>query len=684
MSRTNCAVECWIWTELLAFDRDLPDCGVGQYLRDVNMPVDGISLLLGSPDFILLHGDSGVEDPLFPDVASRFGHESNGIRYRQPWTGCDLMRLIGVLHQNRIKVLVQVFAAGSHNRFHREFLAMHPETAVVYYGQGPTAAEDMLSRLNDGRYLEDIFAEKLAAVLKTYDFDGWHGADWFGPGGSLGGNCSDNLFRQFAEWRGHCEWAPNCDHDIQLLTERVNRVWHHCFNEWNNFITERWTRFWDKMIDVVHRHGGVTMMNSGNTRGVFESRCHLGFDYPTVAAAGVDYLVVETVGNNFGLIKGCDDYRNAYRAALAEYAAVLPDATKLLFLHCVRDVIEAYDVMKHAPAALEAEFHELTSLRRRDSSGTLRRSAAGFLVCLGDAIKTEEWRQIKRWRQRSEALAVTAAGEWRWLCSAEAGNAWRDLWRETGRVPAYRQIAALTANGVDIAETTTEFQAAMPELPTVIPDFDLLPESIRNAILADGRQPLLLLGEEKLPGHLVAAVRVSPARTFGASLWNPVLPMASPLSMFSAADGFRSDENYQGTSIFNRIPSIDIPQDFYVCVAEEMNRQSLAFRQLRMLPRGRCEDAKDKLRTELLQTEDGIAVAIYSSSKTYTTASLRLTPPCNHVILAGEFPMAVLKSDETGIIRTTEPLTPFHIAPEGVAIVLASLNPVPQEDRSPQ
>ena len=43
--------ECWIWTELLAFDCEAPDCGAAAYLERIGFVPTGISFLLSSPDF---------------------------------------------------------------------------------------------------------------------------------------------------------------------------------------------------------------------------------------------------------------------------------------------------------------------------------------------------------------------------------------------------------------------------------------------------------------------------------------------------------------------------------------------------------------------------------------------------------------------------------------------------------
>jgi hypothetical protein len=43
--------ERWIWTELIAFDNERPDLGVGEYIDKAGFVPTAVCLLIGSPDF---------------------------------------------------------------------------------------------------------------------------------------------------------------------------------------------------------------------------------------------------------------------------------------------------------------------------------------------------------------------------------------------------------------------------------------------------------------------------------------------------------------------------------------------------------------------------------------------------------------------------------------------------------
>ena len=145
--------EKWIWLELFAFDPEADDCGVSRYIKNANFTPDGVSLLLNAIDFVLLYNGMDKEYFLYDEVNGRgSGHKK--------WTNYRLRQLVRELKKYGIKVFFSVFTFYWMNKSRKEFIASHPECAVVYSEQGKTRAVDVLSRLDNGQYLEDIFAEK--------------------------------------------------------------------------------------------------------------------------------------------------------------------------------------------------------------------------------------------------------------------------------------------------------------------------------------------------------------------------------------------------------------------------------------------------------------------------------------------------------------------------------------------
>ncbi|MBM3501076.1 MAG: hypothetical protein FJX74_20690, partial [Armatimonadetes bacterium] len=282
--------ERWVWTELIGFDRDQPDRGVAEYLAAAGFVPDGVCLLLTCPDFVLSHRDRPDEVDLPPDFCARNAHERNPLRRRQTWTNWDLKALIRGLHDRGIQVYLTVFTWSS--RFRHAWLRDHPEVGPVVRDAGWSASVNALARLSDGRYLEDLWIEKLTEVLEDYGFNGWHGADGFGPlGGPIYRLCvSDDMVGQFAE-SGAAPLPPevtgSCGHDLEKLEARAAWIWRHAREAWIAFYAERWARFWRKTVAALHARGKRAVINSAWGREPFESLYRYGIDYRRIAKTGV-------------------------------------------------------------------------------------------------------------------------------------------------------------------------------------------------------------------------------------------------------------------------------------------------------------------------------------------------------------------------------------------------------------
>ena len=100
----------WVWTELLAFDRNEPDCGVSAYLEELGFVPEGMCLLVSSPDFLLSHPGKITGRQLPADICARGGQPGNERRQRQEWSDCDLKKLIAGLTNVGVEVYCSCFA----------------------------------------------------------------------------------------------------------------------------------------------------------------------------------------------------------------------------------------------------------------------------------------------------------------------------------------------------------------------------------------------------------------------------------------------------------------------------------------------------------------------------------------------------------------------------------------------
>ena len=489
--------EIWIWTELLAFDNTASDLGVTRYLTECGELPYGISLLLSAADFVVLHQGMEREYSLFADVCTRFGHDGNGIRSRQNWTNYQLRKLIKLLQNKKIKVFFSVFASYFNNQYHQEWASSHREVFLYYDDLGETPGINVLARLKDGTYYEDIFSEKLKMVMTDYCFDGFHGPDYFGPGEVIAHNdCSDSFIGQFIEYLGErCpdELKIKAGNDISLLAGRMKFIWQNLHADYIRFNIERWTSFWKKIIAVLRELGKESMINSAWTKSAMESMYIYGIDYRRIAELGLDYLVVETCAGGLALINGGHDFYFDFAATLAEMKAFLPK-TKVIFLHGVKDVVESYDILKHAPGRLEREFFTLSNIYMV-SHNHLVRCADGFLVCLGDGLTGEDWTYLRSIWNIGFGFAAEQAGDITWLWDNSTIDALLDEYPRLGTWPGFKQISAL----MDIGGVNIQTIARFEELEglsgaIIVPNADLLPPEKLEKLKQYQRGAMVLMG----------------------------------------------------------------------------------------------------------------------------------------------------------------------------------------------
>lgn len=498
--------ERWIWTELIGFDVAQPDHGVRQYLDDAGFVPDAICLLLTSPDFVLSHVDRQDEFELPPDYCSRDGHELGRHRQRQVWTNRQLQRLIAGLHERGIQIYLTFFTQFYHNRFHLEWFSDHPEVGAVYAGLGRRDVICALHRLADGSYFQDLLAVRLVQTMRYYGFDGWHGADGWGPlSGTLWEvSVGDDIVDQFATATGVTvpeEMRVTGDLDVPRLQDRVRWLWTRHRGEWISFWSDRWAAFWQVMLDALHAAGLKGVINSSWGRAPFESLYRYGIDYQKIVAAGIDGIIVETVAAGLHLNGPFQDETRHYDflSMLLLIRAYVP-AAKLIFLHNVHDICEEWDALRHIPCVLEREVFSLANVWLRGSAAgatcnpLLRPAADGFLVCLGDGLEPREWEWLReRWALAFGTNPVSVLGATLvWSDAAMHAQIGDFTARRTWFV--HRLLFHLMAHGapVQAAARLEDLDATSGPLLVLRPE--LLPEAERDRIAAYDRGPVVTIG----------------------------------------------------------------------------------------------------------------------------------------------------------------------------------------------
>jgi hypothetical protein len=667
--------ETWIWAELLAFDNASADQGVSAYLERLGFVPTGISLMASASDFIVLHEPLDVERPLFPDVCTRFGHAGNEERARQDWSNWQLRALVRHLRARGVAVFVSVFAAYHHDRFHREWLSAHPEARIVYAHLGLTDGVSMLARLDDGTYYEDLFVSQLVRVVQDYGFDGFHGPDCLGPGGSLGhSDCSDGITAQFADFLGtHC--PPGLErvsgHEVSRLQQRMDLIWTRLRCEWIEFNLQRWEAFWGKIVRALRPLGIPTMINSGNTKAAFESMYIYGMDYRRVARLGVDYLVVETVAANLALINGGYERHFDFAATLAEMKALVP-AMKVIFLHGVKDVVESYDLLRHAPARLEREFFTLANQYIQGASGVLERCATGFMVCLGDGLAVTEWQYLRRQWQAGYAFTPVRAGELTWLWSEAALDGLLTDYPRHGTWPGYGQVAHLVEfGGLQIHSICRAEHLGRAAGPLLVPNADLIPASLRRELEAYRGGPVVLLGRVPEGGFgaavSVVTCRISADYLMGCAVLHGEL---APSTLAVPASSGAAFADSRPPCFFSERPAyMPIPAEFWTQAAAVIRGNVEAWQERHRVPGCRAQNPQDGLRALTLEDQTGILrTALISCGPTYLVPQYCFTAPPTTVAKVSGFPYTPLVVVEDSI-RSGHNSSPLHIPPYGIVVM---------------
>lgn len=494
--------ERWIWTELIGFDNRLPDRGVADYLETTGFVPDAICLLITSPDFILSHEDHEGEVELPPDFCSRDGHEHNRLRSRQVWTNHQLRSLVAGLRRAGVCVYLTVFTRFYGNRFHHEWVSDHREVCMVFRDAGWGSAINCLSRLADGSYFEDYWIEKLREVLEYYGFDGWHGADGYGPlsGPIYRVSVSDDMVDQFAQHSGielPAVVTQRCDAAPEKLELRADWIWRHVRHEWIEFYADRWAGFWRKVVSALHAAAKKAVINSAWGRAPFESLYRYGVDYRRIAETGVDGIVVETVAAALCMEPSAaasgGRLHHDFLSMLMLVKACVPDM-KLIFLHNVHDIVEEWDAIHHKPAVLEREIYSLSNVFHTRPDGALEPCAAGLLACLGDGLGREEWNWLcERWDLAIGDMPKRALG---------ATLVWSDVALDNQRADftahrswtIHRLLFYLMSKGAPIQTTAHVHSLGAVSGAILVLNPHLLPADELDQVLAYGGGPIILVG----------------------------------------------------------------------------------------------------------------------------------------------------------------------------------------------
>ncbi|GHV02543.1 hypothetical protein FACS1894211_14140 [Clostridia bacterium] len=409
------SMEFWYWIELIGFDKDSEDFGVGAFLNGVGGRADGVSLLLYNMDFVNAYGGIETERFLSPGECSYGGHPYNEDRKIQRWTNFKLKGLIAELQRRGIKVLLSIFNLyrylGENGPAKGAFCASHPELAEFCSLKFKrTDGMNVLKRFPGGAYFEDYFIERAVRVLTDYGFDGWHVADGISSGRLRvqDGDYSDDMVGQFLTARPGislpADIALACDGDRAAHIKRAKYFVENLRYEYTVFLSERFSAFFAKLNGACAAAGKFTVFNNAWARGPFEALFRYGVDYTGYAAENTYAVMFEDVATSMPLFSEAE--QGGFRVPESRRVNCLDEVTiaqsgikcllprmKQLNMTPIKDTQEQWNMIDNAPNEMRA------GIARRDGAhiiadGKFIPVSNGAFYCLSDGLPADKWRFI--------------------------------------------------------------------------------------------------------------------------------------------------------------------------------------------------------------------------------------------------------------------------------------------------
>ena len=322
------------WVELIGFDCEAPDCGVGKYLSRMPRKPQAISLMLDRDTMFRIYDP--VLNPEFDlpeDSCSYNGRRYNSERMRQSWRSTHLRKLVAELKSRG----VEVYAAFFH----------HNEKEMV---------EEPVAEL----------AVKLARFLADFGFTGLHGADGYSPPI----HCLESLER--------LQLSGSEDRNRPQAARRE---------------AVRFAAAWKEIVGRLKEKGLKCYINTCWTLDPYEALFRYGVDYRLLAKTGIDGFVVESSASAGllyrGQVKGRASKQDRSIAMLLRLKACCPE-TPMVLLHAVHDGNEQWSAIRHAPCAMRCEALSMGAV----FYGRHRRALEGYLPCLADGLTAAEWKEV--------------------------------------------------------------------------------------------------------------------------------------------------------------------------------------------------------------------------------------------------------------------------------------------------
>ena len=470
---TSPVCEKLIWIELIGFDNNKPDFGVGDLLSRMEVKPSKIALLLCDTELIHAHENLDQDFRIGAQHCSYVARPYNSERIRQDdWTAFQLRALNRTIKSHGVEVYAAffdyvMFEDSARTRGIPDFDAWnsrHPELLYTLADGSTSRSICHFKHLSDGTLYEDFLAAKLPRFLTDYEFDGWLACDGFAhPRHPIyKGDFSDDVTAQFEQFLGHSLPAGTvAEHSAHILANLRLK--------WMRFCVKRQSDFIRKTIKAAKSAGKGVIAFSAWTRDPFEAIWRYGTDYRDIYDAGADAMVVECsagVVTIEGWNRGEDtEMLDRNRAMIMRISAYVPELP-LYQLYAVKDDCEEYCVLRHAPPLAATEIQSNGALFSAFSG---RQCLAGAMICLGDAIEKHEWNFLDDCLRSIFAIDLSFPQSPMLIMSKKAMENELEAYCTMPVCNSFRICAELIANGAPISLVGGEDEPfGNPDIPVLI------------------------------------------------------------------------------------------------------------------------------------------------------------------------------------------------------------------------
>ena len=468
------------WAELIAFDNTAADYGVAEYLLRLGERPQAVSLLLCDADILHAHVDLAKDFPIGDQHASYFARPGNEDRLRQEWTAWQLRGLVAELARQGVKSYPSFFElslerlAWTVEEYGEKpksslWVDAHPELFCRTRDGKPTRSLNVTKSLSDGTSYANFFSRQSLRFLKDYGFAGIHLADGYGhPRYALcDADFSEEVLERFASENPSARMPAEGRADWILKNMRL---------AWSRFNAQRHAAFVETVVKTLKPEGLSVWLNNCWTRDPHEAFWRYGVDYHRLAACGIDGFFVEasaTVLALEGWSRDPESLVDDRRATLLCLASTV--SIPLVRLVCIKDGLEQYNALRHAPTRLQGELAGLAAVWRHE-----RLAAPSVMWCLTDGLTADEGRRLKRW---SHVLPENCRPEGATVVVSAAAGSEELVMTETDHLPSSQALLTRLLKAGAVVSSSVDVQSALAsQKPLLVLNPGRFPAAEREAL----------------------------------------------------------------------------------------------------------------------------------------------------------------------------------------------------------